>query len=85
VGPYLDREGLAGLVLPDDARGVAVLASDERQLEQPIFILSGNLARDVRRRRISARAAYNSQAGIRRSVRHGKIMLPAAAGRELAA
>jgi hypothetical protein len=55
--PDLHREGLASLVLSGDACGVAVLASDERQLEQPIVILSGDLARDVGRRRITARVA----------------------------
>ena len=69
-GPHFDRSGFARFVLSDQARGVAELALDERQLERSVFVIvPRDLARNAGRRRISAGSADNGKSGIR-GVRH---------------
>lgn len=71
-GPHFDRGGFAPFVLSDQARRVAELALDERQLEWPVLVIAvpGDLARNVGRRWISTGSADNGQSGVR-GVRHG--------------
>jgi hypothetical protein len=64
-GPHLDRGGFALFVLSDQARRVAELALDERQLESSVLVtaVADDLAREVGRRWISAGSADNGQSG----------------------